>query len=268
MCVVLAALASCKDKSAGPKTDGGAWKLIGSDLQVSGIETFKGPSQTEFAEAVQKNVAGLPRLTGATTVQRLTVRGTLTIAEAQGALALTARARVPGLPQPLTAAVAATGAGDTAASVGTLIDNGLNDLKTALTDLITLINSGEQRWLMALDSPEPDEQILASQLVGQHKVKAAIPPLGRLLTDPRMAVQEAASDALAAIGDQSAVPLLIKGIQRGNIRSEVRAIEAMGRIGGAEAQAYLEMTAVGHEIPEVRRLSQSLLERLTKRKPR
>jgi hypothetical protein len=57
-------------------------------------------------------------------------------------------------------------------------------------------------------------------------------------------------------------------MRRRDLRSEVRAIEAMGHLGGAEAEAYLEMTAVGHEVPEVRILSKRLLQKISDRKMR
>ena len=47
-----------------------------------------------------------------------------------------------------------------------------------------------------------------------------------------------------------------------------RAIEAMAQIGGSEAQAYIEMVALGHEVPEVRRLAQEKLEELARLKKR
>ena len=53
-----------------------------------------------------------------------------------------------------------------------------------------------------------------------------------------------------------------------DLRSEVRAIEAMGRIGGEEAEAYLEMTAVGHEVPEVQALSKDLLKKMKRGRSR
>jgi HEAT repeat protein len=104
--------------------------------------------------------------------------------------------------------------------------------------------------------------------LGQRKVRAAVPAIGDLLDDPREQVVEAAAEALAEIGDEKAVPFLVKGMRRWDLRSEVRAIEAMGHIGGEEAEAYLEMTAIGHEVPEVRILSKSLLQKLSDRKMR
>jgi hypothetical protein len=47
-------------------------------------------------------------------------------------------------------------------------------------------------------------------------------------------------------------------------RSEVRAVEALGRIGGEEAEAYLEMVAGGHQVEEVRRIARDALQRRRK----
>jgi HEAT repeat protein len=104
--------------------------------------------------------------------------------------------------------------------------------------------------------------VLALSLLGAAKTRVAIPAIGLVLKDPRERVAESAADALVAIGDESAVPILIGAIRRNDVRSEVRAIEAISRIGGKEARAYLEMTAFGHENSEVRALSQNALARM------
>ena len=91
---------------------------------------------------------------------------------------------------------------------------------------------------------------------------ASIEHIGKLLSDPRPEVAEVAAQSLAEIGDERAVPVLIKSIERGDLRSQVRAIEAMAVIGGEEAEAYLEMTAKGHEIEEVRTLSFAALKKI------
>ena len=79
-------------------------------------------------------------------------------------------------------------------------------------------------------------------------------------------VAEAAAVALGDMGDESAVPVLIQSMDPRSLRSEVRAIEAMARIGGKEARAYLEMTAEGHENSEVRELSEGALQRMRKKR--
>ena len=121
-------------------------------------------------------------------------------------------------------------------------------------------NAGLFRLLLQIAFP--DEQLFALRLLGLRKAREAVPAIGRLLEDPRIQVVEAAAEVLAEIGDERAVPFLVQGMRRRDLRSEVRAIEAMGSIGGKEAEAYLEMTAVGHEVPEVRALSKNLLKQM------
>jgi hypothetical protein len=183
-------------------------------------------------------------------------------ADGDARLTLEARLRARGLLEPVTTGVAAVGSGGDGAALRRLLERALADLNRGLRAAVGLLGAGEERLILALDSAEPDEQLLAARLLSEHRSRAAVPALGRLLEDPRPDVAEAAAGALAVIGDPAAVPLVIRAIRRGDLRSEVRAIEVMAAIGGAEAEAYLEMAAVGHEVEEVRRLSGTALGRL------
>ena len=196
---------------------------------------------------------------------KVILNGKLDITDGQGALLLTGRITVAGLGEPIRAGVAATGTADTKESARRLLADALSDLAHAFKGLLDLVEADAKGLIRALHSPEPDEQILAIRLLGKKRVPQAVPALGRLLEDPREQVVEAAAQSLSMIGDERAVPLLIGAIRRNDLRSEVRAIEAMGRIGGKEAAAYLEMTSLGHEIPEVRRISEQMLQRIRNR---
>ncbi len=216
-------------------------------------------------------VARLPRLAVSASAQgapKLDVTGMWENQGGEVALSLEAKVRGTTLRVPIGVQIVATGsAGDRGAEVA-LVARGLGDLGQALTSMFDLYGADEAAWLRALDAAEPDEQVLALSLLGEARSRAAVPAIGAALKDPRERVAEAAADALAAIGDERAVPLLIGSIQRDDVRSEVRAIEAISRIGGKEARAYLEMTAMGDELPEVRALSQSALDRMPGNGPR
>lgn len=188
--------------------------------------------------------------------------GTAGAAPGDARLTLEARIRARGLGDPVTAGVVALGSAGDREAVTRLLERALADLARGVRAQVALLHAGEERQVLALDSPEPDEQILAARLLSRRRSRAAVPALGRMLEDPRPHVAEAAAEALAVIGDPAAVPLLIGAIRRGDLRSEVRAIEALAAIGGAEAEAYLEMTALGHEVEEVRRISEAALGRL------
>jgi len=194
------------------------------------------------------------------------VRGILDETDDGPAILLEAKARGEGLPVPVEAGVVAKGGGTgDAKDALRLAEGGLEDLSGALGSMFRVCAGGEAAWIRALDSAEADEQILAARLLAHGKAGGAVVDLSRLLTDPREQVAEAAAEALSTIGDPKAVPYIIESIRRGDVRSEVRAIETMARIGGAEARAYVEMTALGHELPEVRRISKDALDRMKSR---
>jgi hypothetical protein len=232
------------------------WTEPGTDYHAFSERGFLG-----FAERTLKNLP-LPPHTQST----LYIKGGLDIVDGKGTLILEAHVNVTGVPGPIKTGIAALSIVENAATARTFVEKGVGDLRTALTGLLALVNADQDQLIRALDSAEPDEQVLACTLLGQKKVHPAVPAIGKLLDDPREQVTEAAAEALAQIGDENAVPFLIKGMRRRNLRSEVRAIEAMGRIGGQEAEAYLEMTAIGHEVPEVRILSKNLLQKLSTRR--
>jgi hypothetical protein len=221
-------------------------------------------------ERVTAMIAHLPKLAlraAAPNAPRLDVTGLWDSRGGEVVLSLEAKVRSAALRVPLGAQIVATGpAGDRAAEIG-LVSRGVGDLGAALAALFALYGADEEAWLRALKAAEADEQVLALALLGEAKSRRAIPAIGAVLKDPRERVAEAAADALVAIDDERAVPILIGSIQRGDVRSEVRAIEAISRIGGKEARAYLEMTALGHELAEVRALSQAALDRTPRGSP-
>lgn len=188
--------------------------------------------------------------------------GKLAETDGQTALSLSIRLSVNGLAKPVETSLFATAAARL--PVSEMVQKGLSDLSIAVKELLHLIHATQERQIEALASAELDVQLWAAFLLGEASVLDAVKPLCFMLGDPRDEAAEAAAEALKKIGATTAVPLIIQSIRRGDLRSEVRAIEVMGRIGGKEAEAYLEMTAVGHEIREVRHLSQSLLETLQK----
>ncbi len=163
---------------------------------------------------------------------------------------------------PITTSLVVTGPGSDSENLKKLSARSADELVGALEGLFRIYRSDSEIWIRSLESAEPDEQVLAMRLLAEKKVVSAVPGVAELLGDPREVVAEEAADSLVKIGDESAVPLLIESIRRGDLRSEVRAIEAMGRIGGSEATAYLEMVSQGHEMPEVRRMSSDALKRL------
>ena len=182
------------------------------------------------------------------------------------AIVLEARIGVCGFAEPITAGVMAVGPAGDAAKAERLIANGLADLARAVRAHVELLGADRERVVRALHSAEADEQLLAIRLLRRARDARAVDAIASLLGDPRPHVAEAAAEAVGELGDASAVPLLVGSIRRGDLRSEVRALEAIARIGGPEAEAYVEMVAGGHEIGERRRMAADLLERMRARR--
>jgi hypothetical protein len=258
---------SCKEASNTVSPPKRASRLefdtIGWTMESDGDEAISEAAFDQAIKAAFRKVT-LHRLEA----RRTSLTGEMAVSESRGALALEVRIDTAEIPFPLTMTLAADADINGAQRLDALMRRGLADLASATQEMVRVAEGGEREWTSALSSAEPDIQILGARLLGVNRVKKAIAPVAALLTDPRDAVAEAAADALKRIGDKKAVPLLIRSIRRGDIRSEVRVIEAIGNIGGAEAEAYLEMTAIGHELAEVRRISKELLAGLRKEKKR
>jgi HEAT repeats len=189
----------------------------------------------------------------------LQIEGGLETTGGEGTLVIEARVSLEKDKMVLHSGVSATGEATDPAKAEQLVRKGLEDVGDSIADQLVLLKGNRQRWVQGLEASEPDVQVLALRLIGRGRIKQAVPAVARLLEDPREQVAEVAAETLMLIGDQRAVPLLIASVRRGDLRSEVRAIEAMAKIGGDEAQAYLEMIALGHEIQEVRNLATELL---------
>ncbi len=257
--------ASCGNKCSSPTQNDRQQKIKLGSVNWSEIgTTSKSLSKDVFYSLAERALGSLESPPNHTF--EIVLKGELKVQNGEDSLVLEANIISKELQTPLRAGISATGKATNNKEMSLLVEKGLADLADSLKGLFKLVDAEPSRLIKALDSPEPDEQILALKLLGLKKARKAVSTIARLLTDPREQVAETAAEVLAEIGDEQAVPLLISAIQRGDLRSEVRAIEAMGRIGGAEAIAYLEMVAIGHEISEVRRLSKSLLKQIRSRK--
>jgi len=217
-------------------------------------------AKDELVESARRALAGVPPVGDQPAQRKIRLEGTFDTTAGEGVLMLEARFAKSAAGVSIGTTLVATGRSDTVEEARALVGKGLDDLASALGALVRLARGTPKQWIQSLDTAEPDEQMLAIELVSHNRVREAVPALGELLADPREAVADAAADALVRVGDPRAVGLLIGSIRRGDLRSEVRAIEAMGSLGGPEARAYLEMTAGGHEVEEVRRLSQRALD--------
>lgn len=98
--------------------------------------------------------------------------------------------------------------------------------------------------IWALRHPEPTVAPRAARILGQLREPSAVVPLMDLAehsTD--MGALEEAATALGNIGDPTAVPVLARLARESYLSVRLRAIEALGRIGGADARQALDEAA-------------------------
>ncbi|MBN2716716.1 MAG: HEAT repeat domain-containing protein [Deltaproteobacteria bacterium] len=143
-----------------------------------------------------------------------------------------------------------------------LVLGAMTDLQRGLASHIRICNGTAKRWVAALKSPEPDEQILALSLLQQYRKKFAASKVIELLNDPRIEVGQAAVEAASELADQRHANRIIEIAQGGGIEVEARCIQVLSRIGGEDAVAWLEMLALGHQNSQMRELSFNALKRL------
>ncbi|MBN2530025.1 MAG: hypothetical protein JXR76_26785 [Deltaproteobacteria bacterium] len=143
-----------------------------------------------------------------------------------------------------------------------LLKGVLGDMKNGLASNIRICNGNPKQWIAALDSPEPDEQILALTLLKLHQEKSAVGKVIDMLDDPRSEVGTAAAETAAVIASQKHADMVIGQAHKGGVEVEARCILVLSRIGGANAIAWLEMLAVGHQNSQLRELSFNALKRL------
>jgi hypothetical protein len=213
-----------------------------------GEAAFQQDAKTAFRNVFQKDI----------TVQNSTLLGV--VEEGEGGdelLLLSVHMEVAQTAVPLeTTLQASFGKGR---AIDEAVRLGLADAARAVREMLHLVHASKSRLTEALSSPELDIQLFAAALIGEKKIASAAEPLCRMLNDPREEAAEAAAEALKKVATPASVPLIIQSIAKKNLRSEVRAMEVIAAVGGSEAEAYLEMTAMGHEVPEVRALSETLL---------
>lgn len=262
---VLGLLSGCGDrtsKSAPPQPiEIGSVGLSYTDSRTALL------SASTFEELTRAAMTGLWAPSGYPPLGKLIVEGAWIAGEAdQAQLAVSARLRLSSLPFRLEANVVAGGAAPNVEAANQLTASAVVELRAAVARHLSLLEAGPDRLIRGLDAAEADEQVLSARLLGERRERRAVAAVIRLLGDPREPVADAAADALMKIGDPAAVPLVIASIKRGDLRSEVRAIEIIAHLGGSEARSYLEMTAAGHPHPEVQQLSRQFLERLNRGK--
>lgn len=102
----------------------------------------------------------------------------------------------------------------------------------------------------------------AVEIAAVRRTREAVPTLLRLLRHSDERIADRAIGALASIGDERAIKPLTELSAFKDTAKMAKLLDAIGAIGGTEAQDYLEFVASGHEDADIRNLAAEALERL------
>ena len=92
----------------------------------------------------------------------------------------------------------------------------------------------------------------AIRIIGERQIRAEVPTLLKLLSDPDETVRDAALGALIAMHERSAVRELTQSRSLRDRREMRKIIEAISILGGQEADEYLSFIAATHDDDEIR----------------
>jgi hypothetical protein len=133
----------------------------------------------------------------------------------------------------------------------------------------------EQLWLAppadaraALGGSDADLRDEAIRIAAERRDRETVPVLIKLLMTDDAELRDRAVGALAEIGDIRAVRPLADLAKFSDVTELVKVLDAISRLGGPEAESYLELVAGGHPSAEVRDLAKRALDHLRSRADR
>lgn len=115
--------------------------------------------------------------------------------------------------------------------------------------------------VVGLGSASREVQLEAVDACGERKLGACTDPLIAMVRKDDLELRDRAVGALGKIGDKRAVRPLTEVSKFGELDELPKVLDAVAQIGGAEARAYLEFVAAGHDRKEMRELAKKQLER-------
>lgn len=116
--------------------------------------------------------------------------------------------------------------------------------------------------VVGLGSASREVQLEAVDVCGERKLGACTDPLIAMVRKDDLELRDRAVGALGKIGDKRAVRPLTEVSKFGELDELPKILDAVAQIGGAEARAYLEFVAAGHDRKEMRELAKKQIERL------
>lgn len=144
--------------------------------------------------------------------------------------------------------------------VNTLLTNrrgATSELRIALTALgVPAIPT----IMRALEAPEEEVRLIATQAIAQIGGRDAVVPLGTMLTDSAVAIRRVAADALRDIADERVLPQVAAALGDEDWRVYHAARDALASVGTPAIPVLIE--ALGDESPRVSSMAQQALVRI------
>jgi len=146
-----------------------------------------------------------------------------------------------------------------------LVEHTAEDLLQAYVRRQKLWRADQSEVAVALASDDRDLRVEALRVIGKRKLGRLSASVLLLLTDADEAVRDAALGALVALGDRSVIKALADSHQMRDTREMRKVLDAIGTLGGQEAQEYLSFVAETHDDEEIRDMAKEALDRLRRR---
>lgn len=109
-------------------------------------------------------------------------------------------------------------------------------------------------YIKALTDPEREVRVGAARMLAAQRRREAVEPLCGILSHEDVETSAAALDALVEIGDDRAIPCLVRWAGDNETRLAL-VVEALAVIGGPNALSVLELMASEHQSPVIRQLA-------------
>jgi len=135
----------------------------------------------------------------------------------------------------------------------------LEHFADAVSDNLVLRQSTDVEVTAALQTPDERTVELALREAARRQLAQAIPAVRALIAHPSDSVALSAIGTSAVLGDQLAARPAILRCEQVDDTFLVAAMPAIDRIGGIDAEAFLQALASGHPALEVRVRAQGLL---------
>lgn len=121
----------------------------------------------------------------------------------------------------------------------------------------------------SLHHPIPSVTAMAAEALGMIGDERAVEPLIEVLrTSGEPGLLEAAAEALGRLKSDRAVPALQDFMERGTVAARLKAVVALGEIGGDEAAAALAKIAARDPSENVREEARRILDRISEHRSR